>query len=142
MVAGGGLARGARLLVGRGSGLIIAASLVLTALGAVGIALLLGLDLSLETTVMPERWESPYTGLGSLYAGYGTPTWTGAPGTIIGLSDDFLNQLFYALWGGGILNTALKPVINWLAAHLSFLPFFSDEAVSEASPQLGAGAHS
>jgi hypothetical protein len=67
-----------------------------------------GLDLSLETTVMPERWESPYTGLGSLYAGYGTPTWTGAPGTIIGLSDDFLNQLFYALWGGGILDMEMS----------------------------------
>jgi hypothetical protein len=67
-----------------------------------------GLDLSLETTVSADRWESAYTGLGSLYSGYGTPSWTGAPGTIIGLSDDFLNQLFYALWGGGILDMELS----------------------------------
>ena len=46
----GDLQRGIRLLVGRGSGVIIAASLVLTALGAVGIASLLGLDLSLDNS--------------------------------------------------------------------------------------------
>jgi phosphate transport system permease protein len=39
-------------------------------------------------------------------------------------------SVVYGLWGGGILNTHMKPVINWLADHLSFLPFFSDEAVS------------
>lgn len=66
-----------------------------------------GLDLTLETTVGAETWVSPHTGLGSLYAGYGMPAWTGAPGTVIGLSDDFLNQLFFALWGGGILDMEL-----------------------------------
>jgi phosphate transport system permease protein len=39
-------------------------------------------------------------------------------------------SVVYGLWGGGVLNTALQPVIRWLADHLSFLPFFSDENVS------------
>ncbi len=68
----------------------------------------LGLDLSLETIVTADTWTSAYTGLGSLYYGYGTPVWTGAPGTVIGLSDDFLNQLFYALWGGGLLDMEMS----------------------------------
>lgn len=68
----------------------------------------LGLDLSLETIVTADQWFSAYTGLGSLYYGYTAPVWTGAPGTIIALSDDFINQLFYAMWGGGLLDMEMS----------------------------------
>ena len=39
-------------------------------------------------------------------------------------------SVVYGLWGGGVLNTYMRPVIEWLAENLSFLPFFSSEAVS------------
>lgn len=39
-------------------------------------------------------------------------------------------SVVYGLWGGGVLNSSLQPVIRWLAEHLSFLPFFSDKMVS------------
>lgn len=39
-------------------------------------------------------------------------------------------SVVYGLWGGGVLNGYLQPVIRWLADNLSFLPFFSDENVS------------
>ncbi len=52
---------------------------------------------------------------------------------VIGYTMDLLAAIpsvVYGLWGGGILNTYLQPVIQWLADHLAFLPFFSDEDVS------------
>lgn len=64
-----------------------------------------GVTLSLGTTFQIDSWEASRSGLGSLYYGYGTPTWTGiAGGTSMGVSADFLNQVFYSLWGGNLLN--------------------------------------
>ncbi|MDP6934188.1 MAG: hypothetical protein QGG40_14785, partial [Myxococcota bacterium] len=63
-----------------------------------------GLTLSMETWFTAETWLIERTGEGSLYAGYTLPTWTGSPGTIMALGGDFLNQVFLALWGGGVLD--------------------------------------
>lgn len=63
-----------------------------------------GVTLSLGSTFTVDSWELSRSGLGSLYYGYSTPTWTGTPGAVMAVSDDFLNQAFYALWGGGVLS--------------------------------------
>ena len=39
-------------------------------------------------------------------------------------------SVVFGLWGGRYLASYLQPAIQWLAAHLGFLPFFSDEQVS------------
>lgn len=66
-----------------------------------------GITLGLGTTFSTSSWTSSRTGLGSLYYGYAQPTWVGDTGTQIGVSADFLNQVFYAMWGGGLLNQTL-----------------------------------
>ncbi len=66
-----------------------------------------GITLFLDTWFEVDRWTSPYTGLGSLYYGYSTPSWTGASGMTAGFSADFLNQALLAFWGGGLLDQSL-----------------------------------
>ena len=66
-----------------------------------------GLTLSLGTTMGVDAWTNPYLGEGSLYYGYAQPTWSGSTGTSMGVSGDFLNQVFYAMWGGGLLNLTM-----------------------------------
>ncbi len=66
-----------------------------------------GITLGLATTFWTETWASAYSGLGSLYYDYSQPTWSGSAGTAMGVSADFINQLFYALWGGGLLDMSL-----------------------------------
>jgi len=66
-----------------------------------------GVTLGLGTTFSTSSWTNSRTGLGSLYYGYAQPTWVGDTGTQIGVSADFLNQVFYAMWGGGLLNQTL-----------------------------------
>lgn len=63
-----------------------------------------GLTLSLGTSFTTDSWVGSRKGLGSLYYGYGRPSFSGGSGTTMAMSDDFLNQVFYALWGGGLLN--------------------------------------
>jgi len=63
-----------------------------------------GLTLALETTVEPDTWVKSDYGLGSLHGAYSGPTYTGSPGTILGVNLDFLNQFFMAAWGGGLLD--------------------------------------
>ncbi len=63
-----------------------------------------GITLALETAFTARSWTLPREGLGSLYYGYSGPTWTGSPGMVLGVNDDFLNQVFYALWGAGLLS--------------------------------------
>ena len=41
-------------------------------------------------------------------------------------------SLVFGLWGGRYLAEYLQPAIRWLADHLAFLPFFSDEQVSQS----------
>ena len=41
-------------------------------------------------------------------------------------------SVVFGLWGGRYLASYLQPAIRWLADHLSFLPFFSDEQVSQS----------
>ena len=67
-----------------------------------------GITLSLATTFTVDSWVASRSGLGSLYYGYSAPTWTApAGGTSMGVSGDFLNQVFYGLWGGDLLNMTL-----------------------------------
>ncbi|MFT4974857.1 MAG: hypothetical protein ACI8S6_000740 [Myxococcota bacterium] len=81
-----------------------------------------GLTLSLETTVEPDRWVRTDYGLGSLYGDYTPPAYSGTPGAIIAISDDFLNQVLYALWGGGLLDMSLDSTELGLdPADLSFI---------------------
>lgn len=63
-----------------------------------------GITLSLGTVVTVDTWSLAYTSDGSLEYGYAQPTWTGTPGALLGLSADFLDQLFLAAWGGGALS--------------------------------------
>ncbi len=63
-----------------------------------------GLTLGLGTAVYVQNWLSPRTGQGVLAADYTQPTYPNSPGAGVALSIDFVNQLFYALWGGGLLN--------------------------------------
>lgn len=66
-----------------------------------------GITLGLATTFLTESWVIAETGLGSLYYGYSQPDWTGATGTAMSVSADFVSQLFYGLWGGGALEMTL-----------------------------------
>ncbi|MBN2798248.1 MAG: hypothetical protein JXX28_03810 [Deltaproteobacteria bacterium] len=66
-----------------------------------------GVTLTLATAFTADTWRSPYGGPGSLYAGWHQPTWTGAPGMVLGVGDDFLNQALFAFWGGGLLDYTL-----------------------------------
>jgi len=65
-----------------------------------------GMTLGLETYFTAVAWMSPFTDTpGSLVYPYTAPTYSGASNAmILGLSQDFLNQLFHALWVGGLLD--------------------------------------
>ncbi len=63
-----------------------------------------GIELGLEANLMTDAWLHADEGLGSLYGGYPSPTWVAGTGMGIGLSMDFLNQLLYQIWGGGLLD--------------------------------------
>jgi hypothetical protein len=64
----------------------------------------LGLTLGLETYVTADTWETPHDSPGSLMYPYTAPTYSsGANAMVLGVSQDFLNQLFHALWAGGLL---------------------------------------
>ena len=69
-----------------------------------------GMTLALDSTIAVGEWRSAYTGPGSLYLGYAAPSWSGATGTTLGLSLDTVNQLLYAVWGGGALQMTLDPL--------------------------------
>ena len=66
-----------------------------------------GLTVHLETSVTVDEWRNERVGEGSLHYGYTPPTWTGSPGMILGLNADLVNQLFYAMWGAGVLEMTL-----------------------------------
>jgi hypothetical protein len=66
-----------------------------------------GITIDLETSVTVSEWRYETMGEGSLHYGYATPSWTGSPGMILGLNADLLNQLFYGLWGAGVLELTL-----------------------------------
>ena len=50
-------------------------------------------------------------------------------------------SVVFGLWGGRYLASYLQPAIRWLADHLSFLPFFSDEQVSAVRPHHAHRGH-
>jgi hypothetical protein len=83
-----------------------------------------GLTLGLGTTFEPVSWNSPHLGpaLGSLYADYSPPVYTGSPGTLIGVTGDFLNQALHGLWAGGVLDMELESgALGLDPADLAFL---------------------
>ncbi len=68
----------------------------------------LGMTLGLETYFTTRAWMHDETGLGTLDGNYSIPTYTsGTPGMQVSISQDFLNQAFYAFWGGGLLDQQL-----------------------------------
>ena len=87
-----------------------------------------GITLGLDTTVLPAVWSHVDTGLGSLYGDYTVPTYTGSPGTILSIGEDFLNQVFYAMWGGGLLDMTMTG--DDLGLDLSSLDMFLGEVDS------------
>jgi phosphate transport system permease protein len=48
-------------------------------------------------------------------------------------------SVVYGLWGGGVLNVAIQPVLVWLNGHLSFLPFFEGPPSATGKTILTAG---
>ncbi len=66
-----------------------------------------GITLGLATYLTAGTWNSPYTGLGSLYYGYSVPAYGATPGMEVSISADFLNQAMLAFWGGGLLDQDL-----------------------------------
>ena len=66
-----------------------------------------GLTLALETSFTADAWNSPYTGLGSLYADYSAPVYGATPGMVVSVSLDFLNQALFAFWGAGLLDMSM-----------------------------------
>jgi phosphate transport system permease protein len=48
-------------------------------------------------------------------------------------------SIVYGLWGIFVLGPAMVPILNWLAAHLSFIPFFAGPASVTGRTMLTAG---
>ena len=67
-----------------------------------------GIELGLEANISGDQWNHATVGAGSLYAGYTSPLWDAATGMGIGISLDFLNQMLYQIWGGGLLDMTLS----------------------------------
>ena len=94
-----------------------------------------GLTLGLVTEVFVDAWthtrDGAYDeGLGSLYGAYSVPTWTGTPATAMAANLDFVNQLLYVLWGGGLLDMELPGADLGLdASELEFLLGTSEDLV-------------
>lgn len=64
-----------------------------------------GITLSLQTFVTVDNSvHSGWLGYGSLYRPYTPPYWPSSPKMNIAFSGDMLNQLFYAVWRGGLLD--------------------------------------
>ena len=68
-----------------------------------------GLTLGLSTWFASQTWANPYgEGLGSLVYPYSTPAFSSPNGEMeLGIGEDFLNQAFYAMWSGGLLEMSL-----------------------------------
>ena len=68
-----------------------------------------GLTLGLSTWFTAQQWVTPYTaGLGSLTYPYTPPSFSTPNGEMeLGIGEDFLNQAFYAMWSGGLLEMSL-----------------------------------
>lgn len=81
------------------------------------------LALSLATWVEVDSWQKTDVGLGSLYGDF-TPyePISTATGTKLSVSADFFNQLFYQMWGGGVLDMEMSGDEMGLdVSELSFL---------------------
>ncbi len=48
-------------------------------------------------------------------------------------------SVVYGLWGGGVLNVAIQPLLVWLHDHLGFLPFFAGPPSATGKTILTAG---
>lgn len=81
------------------------------------------LSLALATWVEVDAWQKADFGLGSLnddFQPFASSTTT--TGTKLSVSTDFLNQLFYQIWGGGVLDMELSGADMGLdVSELSFL---------------------
>jgi hypothetical protein len=69
----------------------------------------LGMTLGLKTWFTSQSWAVPYgPGLGSLIYPYSVPAFATPNGEMeLGIGEDFLNQAFYAMWSGGLLEMTL-----------------------------------
>ncbi len=95
----------------------------------------LGLTFGLGTTFTTSMWAHATEGPGSLYGDYTLPLYSsGTPGMQLSLSLDFLNQVFYAFWGGGLLDMSLgeQDLGLDLGSLSTFLPFESLSIQTEA----------
>lgn len=96
-----------------------------------------GLTLALETVVEPEIWARTGYGLGSLYGAYSSPAWSSSPGASIAISDDFINQVLYAMWGGGLLDmTVDSSELGLDPADLAFILGDVESLVVSVDPLL------
>jgi hypothetical protein len=96
-----------------------------------------GLTLALETVVEPETWARSDYGLGSLHGDYSIPSWSSTPGASIAISDDFINQVLYAMWGGGLLDmTVDSSELGLDPADLSFILGDVESLVVSVDPLL------
>lgn len=68
-----------------------------------------GLTLGLSTWFTTQSWAIPYAAnLGSLVYPYSVPAFTTPNGEMeLGIGEDFLNQAFYAMWSGGLLEMSM-----------------------------------
>ncbi|MFT7521878.1 MAG: hypothetical protein ACI9MC_004030, partial [Kiritimatiellia bacterium] len=78
----------------------------------------LGMTVRLATTVTLDRWSLSRKGPGSLAADYGPPKFTGKPGVVVALDQDFVNQVLYASWGSGMMSESERGVDLGLDASL------------------------
>jgi len=68
-----------------------------------------GLTLGLSTWFTAQSWANPYgENLGSLVYPYSVPSFATPNGEMeLGIGEDFLNQAFYAMWSGGLLEMSM-----------------------------------
>jgi hypothetical protein len=68
-----------------------------------------GLTLGLSTWFTAQSWVIPYAAnLGSLVYPYSVPSFATPNGEMeLGIGEDFLNQAFYAMWSGGLLEMSM-----------------------------------
>jgi hypothetical protein len=68
-----------------------------------------GMTLGLSTWFTAQSWAIPYAeNLGSLVYPYSVPSFATPNGEMeLGIGEDFLNQAFYAMWSGGLLEMSL-----------------------------------
>jgi len=102
-----------------------------------------GLTLEMESRFVVSGLSSA-SGEGSLYYGYGATDWSGSTGIALGVSADFINQIFYGLWADGLLDTSFTDAeldldVSDLAAFIPGLTSLTFEVESLLPPVATVG---